>query len=341
MHSAWQRIGVAQRWLTSLAKGLVTGLALSVLLAAPCLAQTATARKALRLPDGSAKSYSFAVLSFAQQGDGLTTWQQQLQKLADSNLSFVVANGIKATREACSDQLYQQRKSVLDEIDSSVILNLAAQDWSECLSQDGSSNAIERLSRLRELFFSDEFSLGTRRLELSRLSLNPKFRNFPENARWEINGVLYATIHLPANNNRYLAAAGRNSEFEDRQVANREWLKKLFALANLRKEKALVLFADGNLMGAGFAQSGKLRSAGSERQRDGFADLQQRLMKLADKFNGRILLIDHAATSNAAPSIQWRGKIGVLSLSTQQGNSYRIKVHPSKSQPFEVNRKAF
>ncbi len=321
------------------AKRFSLALILGLLFGGLAAAQAKVPHKVSHVRELTAKAYTFALLPFPQQAEATSQWQQQLQSLDGENLAFIVANGIKASSEVCSDPLFQQRKSVLDEIDNSVVLNLAGQDWSECLAQDGGSNALERLARLRELFFSDEFSLGARKLEMSRLSLSPKFRNFPENARWEINGVLYATIHLPANNNRYLVAAGRNSEFEDRQVANREWLKKLFALANLRKEKALVLIADGNLMGSNFAQSGKLRSAGSERQRDGFVDLQQRFLKLADKFGGRILLIDHAGSNKTVLAILWRGKLGLLSLPANSGASYRVKVNPAKAQLFELSRK--
>ena len=109
----------------------------------------------------------------------------------------------RADAEACSDQVYLQRKSVFDEFEHGVVLSLAEQDWSACQKSDGRSNALERLARLRELFHADDFSLGNSKLELMRLSRNPKFRNYPENARWEINGVLFATIHLPASNNRF------------------------------------------------------------------------------------------------------------------------------------------
>ncbi|MBI3230024.1 MAG: hypothetical protein HYZ45_07585 [Burkholderiales bacterium] len=298
-----------------------------------------------------AKAYSFALLPFpsssAQASEGVVSpvqlqaqWQQQLQSLDEEKLAFVVVNGLKANGEPCSDSLFQQRKSFLDEMENGIVLSVAAQDWSECQKGDGSSNAIERLARLRELFFADEFSLGNSKLEVARQSINPKFRNFPENARWQINGVLFATINLPANNNRYRIEAGRNSEFEDRQVANRDWLKKLFAFANLNKHSALVLISDGNLMEEGYARSGALRSAGSERQRDGFADLQQKFLKLAERYNGKILLIDHAANSKAPPTIRWRGKIGLLSLPAQANNArYVIGVNPAKPQIFSIKVK--
>lgn len=285
----------------------------------------------------SANSYSFALLPFPHSSEAVPQWQQKLRVLDAAALAFVVVNGVKAANQPCGDQIYQQHRSWFDDVENGVVVNLAAQDWSDCQKSDGYSNAVERLTRLRELFFSDEFSLGKSRIELSRQSLSPKFRNYPENARWEINGVLFATIHLPADNNRFLAAAGRNSEFEDRQVANRDWLKKLFAFANLKKERAVVLIADGSLMGASYAQSGKLRSPGNERFRDGFADLQQRLLNISENYAGKILLIDHSGKSDSPSNIIWRGKFGLLSLPTKDmANGYIVQVSPAKGTFFNV-----
>lgn len=295
------------------------------------------AAKAARKIAPAANSYSFALLPFPHSAEATPNWLQKLRALDDEALAFVVVNGLKSADEPCSDQIYQQHRSWFDEAENGVIVNLAAQDWSECQKSDGNSNAVERLTRLRELFFADDLSLGKSKIELNRQSLNPKFRNYPENARWEINGVLFATVNLPADNNRYLAAAGRNSEFEDRQVANRDWLKKVFAFATLKKESAVVLIADGNLMGPNYAQSGKLRSSGNERNRDGYADLQQKFLKLSENYAGKILLIDHSAKGNTASGIIWRGKFGLLSLPTKDmGRAYIVQVNPTKNLLFSV-----
>jgi hypothetical protein len=36
-----------------------------------------------------------------------------------------------------------------------MIVSLAGSDWSACINSSGRSNAIERLNRLRELFYVD------------------------------------------------------------------------------------------------------------------------------------------------------------------------------------------
>lgn len=257
--------------------------------------------------------FAIGLLPFPANSDA-ALWQKLLHASHSQNLAFVLAHGFKSPQEPCSDQLFLQRKNALEDSRHGVVLSLSAHDWSDCQKTDGDSNALERLAYIRHLFFADEFSLGSSRLEMSRLSVSPKFSTYAENARWDINGILFATLHLPANNNRFLLDAGRNNEYEDRQVANRVWLQRLFAQARNKKYQAVVMFADGSLMGANYIKSGKPRILGSGRQRDGFAELQQVLLQQIENYGGKVLLVDHTANETVRPHLQWRGKLGVLSL---------------------------
>ena len=250
------------------------------------------------------------------------------QAISETNLahpSFVVVNGIKANAESCSDKLYGQRKSVLATSERPLILSLAASDWSDCKNSLGKSTAIDRLNRLREVFFADDMSQGERKIALSRLSASASFRSYAENAQWEHGRILFATINLPANNNHFRPEAGRNSEFEDRMVANRSWLKRLFATAERRKFAGLVLFSDGNP--GVLADQKKLSAINSKH--DGFAETRRQIRTLAKKFSGQLLLIDtetEATPGNAG--IVWQGNIGHLSVTS---NWVDIGVNPDQT----------
>ena len=278
--------------------GAVLALAAALALALPC---TATPGAATPL------SFSFGVIGHAFKGaPDEAVLQQAIAETDQADLAFVVASGVKAGAEACSDRLYARRKSLFNESRRPLVLSLAASDWTECRNSLGRSAAIERLSRLREVFFGDAMSLGARRLELTRLSSNASFRSYAENAHWESGGVLFATINLPANNNHFRSEAGRNSEFEDRLVANRSWLKRLFALAQRRKLDGLVLFSDGD--------AGVLKEEGAPKN-DGFSEVRRQIRTLAHKFPGKILLVD-AQADPAGPGIAWRGNLGHVSVSS-------------------------
>jgi hypothetical protein len=227
------------------------------------------------------------------------------------NLGFVVVNGIKPKSEACSDAIYGQRKAVFEEAKNGLVVSPAASDWSDCRNLRDRSAAVDRLNRLRELFFVDEFSFGASKIPMVRQSATAKFRNYSENARWEIDDIMFATVNLPANNNHYRIEAGRNSEFEDRLIANRDWLQRIFSIAARRKMAGIVLFSDGNPLAApGF--SSRLNSAG---KRDGYAEMRQQIAALSARFSGRVLLVHGQAEATKA-TIDWRGNLGELGVGT-------------------------
>jgi hypothetical protein len=263
-------------------------------------------------------TFQFSVIghSFKSSADEALL-KRAIAEATQANPAFVVATGIKASSEPCSDRLYAQRYALLNESPQPLVVSLAGSDWSECLNSAGRSSAVERLNHLRDLFFPDGSSLGARRLAVTRLSGTAKFRSYAENAHWEYGQVLFATINLPAKNNHFRAEAGRNSEYEDRLVANRAWLHRLFTLAERRKLAALVLFSDGDVgLPPDDSWSSLLPSFQSSKQ-DGFAEPRRQIKAMAEKFEGKVLLIDTQGAAGTEPSINWRGNLGHLGLGTQ------------------------
>ncbi|WP_317204385.1 hypothetical protein [Janthinobacterium sp.] len=298
--------------------------ALALLLAAALAAPACAAR--------APGAFQFGVIGHAfQSGPDEAQLRAALRASDAAAPVFVVATGIKAAGESCGDKLYERRKELLDDSARPLIVSLAASDWSECRNSAGRSNAIERLNRLRELFFADDNSLGARKLTLSRLSSSAKFRSYAENAHWESGRVLFATVNLPANNNHYRAEAGRNSEFEDRLVANRAWLQRLFAMAQRKKLDGIVLFSDGDV-------GVQAEENGSPTKQDGFAAARRQIKLLAKKFTGKVLLVDtqgakDAQRNTATPEIAWRDNLGHLGVTAKW---VKIRVNPGRTPLFEI-----
>ncbi len=279
---------------------------------------------------------------FAVIGHGFThggteaRLERALADVREPDLAFVVATGIKGEAEPCSDTLYTRRREMFNDALRPLIVAPAASDWSGCRNSAGRSAAIERLNRLRELFYPEPYSLGARRIPLTRLSSSPRFRSYPENAHWVIGRVLYATVNLPANNNHYLAEAGRNSEFEDRLVANRFWLIRLFTLARRTRLDAVVLFSEGDVKilseKPGLLSLWRRPSGGGQ---DGFAEPRRLIGSLAQKFGGKVLLIDTAPlAAGAQPAIAWRGNLGHLSVGSEV---VKLTVEPGAAPMFALD----
>lgn len=278
------------------------------------------------------KEFSFGVTAhaFTDTSDE-SALRSVIAETDAENLAFVVANGIKSKTEPCTDQLFSRRKALLEDSGHGLILSLSASDWIDCRRSDGRSAAIERLNRIRDLFFADEFSFGSTRIPLVRQSLVPKFRNYGENARWVISDVMFATVNLPAANNHFLSAAGRNSEFEDRLVANRAWLEQLFNAATRKSMKAVVIFCDGNP----FSRPNAPSLFGLSGNRDGFAEIRRQITALGTKFRGKVLVI-HGQTSpdaSAVKNIAWRKNVGDLGV----GSGWmKLTIDPSQPTLFAV-----
>ena len=309
-------------------RSFLAAIALSTFLAAPSFG---TARDGGREP---VEEHRFGVIghSFNQPGD--EHFRKALAETSEKSIAFVVVAGIKASSEPCGDKLYEERHGLIDKAKRPVIVLPAGSDWTDCRNSAGRTNAVERLNRMRELFHGEAHSLGAKKLPLTRLSTSPRFRAYAENAHWTVDSVLYATVNLPANNNHYLAAAGRNSEYEDRSVATRFWLNRLFTLARRDKVDAIVLFSEGDLKP--LAEPTGLRSLlrRAPVTRDGFAAARNQVQLLAQKFEGKVLLVDSAALpKKATPAIEWRGNVGHVSVG---GEAVEVKVTPGEKVLFSL-----
>lgn len=276
--------------------------ALAILL--PCLA---SARQG---------EFTFGVISHASAtGEGDTPLLRAIQDTDNENHAFVVANGLKDRTEPCNDTLYLRRVDLLNSAKNGLVVSLAASDWAECPNNVGKTSAAGRLNRLRELLFMDDFSLGSTRIPVVRQSSTAKFRTYPENARWEIEDVMFATVNIPANNNHFVQDAGRNSEFEDRLIANRDWLRRIFMHAAKKKSIGIVLFSDANPL-----------AIPPKGRRDGYAEIRRQLLALAKQYDGKVLLVHGEANGKPGADILWEGNIGALDAGS---GLVRLAVNPA------------
>jgi hypothetical protein len=301
----------------------------SLLLAALCVAACAAAA-----PKRDDDRHRFGVIGHSFTAGGEDRLKRALGETGDKPLAFVVVTGIKGVGEGCVDKLYVERRDIIDDARRPMVVTPAASDWTDCKNSAGRSNAIERLARLRELFFAEPQSLGAKKIALTRQSMSPRFRSYAENAHWEVDTVLYATLNLPSNNNHYVAAAGRNSEYEDRLVANRFWLNRLFAIARSDKVDAIVLFSEGDLkpFSEPTGLGALLRAAPPGH--DGFAEPRHQVLALAQKFGGKVLLIDGAGLPKGTkPAIEWRANVGHLNVGP---GALEVSVNPDAPKMFTI-----
>jgi hypothetical protein len=272
--------------------------------------------------------FHFGVIAHAMKMSDVGPLREAIAETDTDNLAFVVVNGIKPAAEPCIDPIYEQRRDLLDEAKNGLVVSLAASDWASCKNSVGRSGALDRRDRVRELFFNGEYSLGGTRLPLLRQSSATKFRAYVENTRWEIGSVLFVTLDLPANNNNFLPGAGRNSEFEDRLIANHEWLQRVFTIASRKKMRGVVLFVDGNPFGENMSL------------RDGYAEVRKQILAIAAAFKGRLLLV-HGQNAAGTAAISWQKNLGIVGAGNGGANEgkngwLKLAVHPASADLFEL-----
>ncbi|WP_404851399.1 hypothetical protein [Cupriavidus sp. D384] len=214
---------------------------------------------------------------------------------------IIHAGGIKGDTESCGDAVLGARLRALDDSPAPVLYVPGETDWAECQKPvNGRFDAVERLNRLRELFFPVDATLGRRTIPVVRQSDQAMFRSFRENVRLVEGNVMVVGLNLPGDNNHYRSEGGRNGEFEDRREANRQWLGRAFSVATQRDLPGILVVAHADPMfGNGWEKRGKpslLDGFLRRGTRDGYLEFKRQLRDLTAKFPGQVLLV-HASDS--------------------------------------------
>jgi hypothetical protein len=220
-----------------------------------------------------------AEFTFGALGDTPYTWFEEthfpglLEGMSREDLAFVVHVGdFKSARAPCSDELFRQRREWLDLVRHPLIFVPGDNEWADChILPAGGYEPLERLAKLRELFFRDEESLGLRRIRLAR-----QLPDYPEHARWRHGEVLFVTLNVPGNANN---ARHMPEEFRSRSAALAWWLEQSFSLARASRLPAVVLFMQANPWAAPTARY------------FGYRELLATLAKEALGFDGEVLLV--------------------------------------------------
>ncbi|WP_011297292.1 hypothetical protein [Cupriavidus necator] len=225
-----------------------------------------------------------------------------LDLLAERKLDLVVhAGGIKGDTESCGDAVLQARQHLLDQSPLPLVYVPGETDWAEChLPVNGNFDAVERLNRLRELFFPEDATLGRHPRAVVRQSDQAMFRSFRENVRISLGNILLVGLNVPGDNNHYRNEGGRNGEFEDRREANRQWLARAFSIAQQHGMTGLIIVAHGDpQFGNGWEKRGKpslLDGFMRRRPRDGYLEFKRQLREMAGRYRGQVLLV-HASSN--------------------------------------------
>jgi hypothetical protein len=153
----------------------------------------------------------------------------------------------KAITEPCTDESF---KGVLAQFQQSAhpfVLTPGDNDWTDChLLKTRKVDPLERLAKVREMFYPAGVSLGKRTLPVTSQASDPKFAKFRENLAWTVNNVSFMTMHTVGSNNNRGRTPEMDAEADERMAANIVWLRKAFADAKANNSAGLVLITQAN-----------------------------------------------------------------------------------------------
>lgn len=194
-----------------------------------------------------------------------------------ANPAFAVHVGDFKGYTSCSNAAYQKHYGDFGQHRHPLFLTPGDNDWFDCSAESaGGFDPLERLAALRSFYFADNVSHGGTRMPLVRQSAE-----FPENARWQHEGLVFATVHVIGPHNGFVRDEKLAAEAVARSRAGEAWVRESFRIARETKAPAIVLAfqADPWLTSAPVYEQGPLdwlrNSIGDE----------------AAKFDGQVLVV--------------------------------------------------
>jgi hypothetical protein len=199
--------------------------------------------------------------------------------IAAANSAFIIhAGDFKTSTANCSNKLFLERRSLFDASRVPFIYVPGDNEWVDCrYVAAGGFDPLERLKKLRELFFAEPRSLGKRKIPVEQQP-----GAYPEHLRWVQGPVLFITLNVPGPNNNFGRELGPNTEFLARNPAVIDWIKQGFAVARRDKLAGVVITMQANL---------GLKHFAADLTHVGYRELLDTLRNETLAFPGQVLLL--------------------------------------------------
>jgi hypothetical protein len=188
----------------------------------------------------AAEAFDFALIGdypyFPREYPGMPRLLEEIRQ--DEALRFLVHLGDfhNPRSTPCSEPLFQERFDQIASADLPFVLTPGDNDWADC---EGDPQA--HLAAVRRIFFADPGRAnGPDGFAVTSQSEQPGYADYVENAVWETDGVVFATLHMMRPSPLpWLdpTAADKQRLIEVGEV----WLDEVFALANERDARAVFL----------------------------------------------------------------------------------------------------
>ena len=147
----------------------------------------------------------------------------------------------------CTDENFARVLASFQRSAHPFVLTPGDNDWTDChLLKARNVDPLERLAKVREMFFPEGSSLGQRTMPVASQAKEQGYAKFRENLTWRMNGVVFVTLHTVGSNDNTGRTAEMDAEQAERMAANIAWMKKAFAAARAPDVLGLVILTQAN-----------------------------------------------------------------------------------------------
>jgi hypothetical protein len=173
-------------------------------------------------------------------------FRELLKQSESEDFAFLMHVGdFKAQSQPCSDANFTKIRDLFKAYPKPVVYTPGDNEWTDC--HGVGADPLERLDKVRALFFKDKKTLRLDKLGVKFQSATPKYARYVENYRFSKGGVLFVVAHVVgSNNNRREADAAAMNEYKLRVAANQAFLKESFAEAVKTQAKAVAVVIHAN-----------------------------------------------------------------------------------------------
>ena len=197
---------------------------------------------------------------------------------------------LKKSSTTCTDELLKARYEQIHHLNPfKVAYTPGDNDWTDCdrFGMFTRFDELERLDFLRQLFFHKDAHQLTR--DIPGLM---RQQGFIENAMWKIDGLMFATLHIPGTNNgrKEISRSDINKALDEadyRDASNEKWLHQLFETA--QSSQAVVIAFQADIYYTGMTQP--ICSITNRTDCDGYKKTRDLIAKKARQFDKPVLVI--------------------------------------------------
>ncbi len=262
-------------------------------------------------PDGHGGPAKYTIALLGDVPYNALGKQQYPNLIADINrarVAFSVFNGdLKSGGDGpCTDEnVYRPALENFNSFERALIFLPGDNDWTDCWGRygpastaPGTDDPIERLQHERELFFATPYSLGQRKLRLTRQSAEGgEYTQYAENVRWKYGPVVYMGLNVQGSNDNYpyygvdgetrpdAEIARQRAEEVARKAANLHWLKEGFDYAKQVGAAGIRILFQADL------NFNNEQHLADPRSWDAFPDYVDALREAALAFPGQVALV--------------------------------------------------